>query len=92
MRDNLRQAAAKMRGLEDVCEDAADVDPGSLIGIETQCAMAKIQRPNVVEAEDVISMTMSHQHRIEVFQSVTQGLLAEIRRSINDYGLTRVLD
>src|SRR6478672_10251861 len=29
MRDNLWQAAAKMRGLEDVPENAADIDPGA---------------------------------------------------------------
>jgi Tfp pilus assembly PilM family ATPase len=54
--------------------------------------MSKIQRPNVVQAEDMVRVTMSHHHRVEVLQSVTESLLAKIRRSINDYGLARLLD
>ena len=54
--------------------------------------VAKIQRPNIVEPKDVIGVTMRHHHRVKVLESVTQGLLAKVRRSIDDYGLARMLD
>src|SRR5258706_6995160 len=92
MRDNLRQAATKMRGLKDVFENAPDVDPGPFVGVKTQRAMTKIERSNVIEAEDVVCVTMSHQHRVEMFHTMTQSLLAKISRSINDNGLARLFD
>jgi len=54
--------------------------------------MAKVQRSNIVEAEDVISVAMCHQHGVEVFQAMTQGLLAKISRGVNNYGLAGVFD
>jgi hypothetical protein len=92
VRNDLRQAAAKVRRLENVLKNAANVFPGALVGIETQGAMAKIQRPDVIESEDMIGMTMRNQHRIEVFQTDPQSLLPKITRGIHDYGLARVLD
>jgi hypothetical protein len=92
MRDDLRQAATKMRGLKDVFENAPDVDPGPFVSVKTQRAMAKIQRSNVIETEDVVGVTMSHQHCVEMFQAMTQSLLAKIGRSVNDNDLARVFD
>jgi hypothetical protein len=54
--------------------------------------MAKVQRSNIIEAENVISVAMCHQHGVEVSQPTTQGLLAKISRSVNDYGLAGVFD
>src|SRR2546428_11595201 len=70
--NNLRQSSAKMRGLKDVTEDAANVDPGAFICVETQRAMTKVERTNVVEAKDVIGMTVRDQDGIEMLQSITQ--------------------
>src|SRR6266849_2161442 len=42
MRDNLRQAAAKMRRLEDVFEDASYIDPRALVCVKPKRAIAKI--------------------------------------------------
>jgi hypothetical protein len=92
MRNDLRQPPAKMRGLKDVFENAADVDPRSFIGIETQGAMPKIQRPNVIKAKDVIGVTVRYQHRVKVLESDSQSLLTKITRGVNNYRLTRVFD
>src|SRR2546430_15879371 len=74
-----------MRGLKDVTEDAPNVDPGAFICVETQRAMTKVERPNVVEPKDVIGMTVRDQHCVEMLQSVTQSLLAKVSRGIDDH-------
>ena len=51
-----------------------------------------LERPDVIEAKNMIGMTMRYQDRIEVFQTDTQSLLPKITRSIHDYCLARVLD
>ena len=78
MRNYLRQATAEMRRLEDVFEDAFDVDPRPFIRINAECAKAKVQRANVIETEDVISVTMRDQDRVEMTQAKPQCLLSEI--------------
>ena len=40
--DELRQAAAKMRGFKDVFENSLDVDPGAIVCIKAQRAEAKV--------------------------------------------------
>src|SRR5215471_16880184 len=92
MRNDLRQPAAKMGGLKNILKDAADVFPGALVGIEAEGAITKVQRANVIQAENVISVTMRHQHRIEVPQPNLQGLLSKITRSIDNDGLTGMFD
>jgi hypothetical protein len=92
MRNNLRQAAAKVRRLKDVFENAANVYPSPFVSVKAQRAVTKIQRPNIVEAENVVGVTMRYQDRIEMLQSLTQGLLTKVSRSIDNYGLTRVFD
>src|SRR5882672_4979963 len=62
VRYHQRQPAAKVCWFEDVFEDAPDVWPCPLVGINSHCTIAKIQRPNVVQAKDVIGMTVSYQH------------------------------
>src|SRR5215471_7156471 len=88
----LREAAAKMCGLKDILEDATDIFPRAFVGIQTQGAIAEIQRANVIQAENMIRVTMRHQHRIEVPQANLQGLLPKIARGIDNDGLTGVFD
>src|SRR2546428_1120582 len=90
--NNLRQSSAKMRGLKDITEDAANVDPGAFIRVETQRAMTKVERTNVVEAKDVVGMTVRDQHGVEMLQTITQSLLAKVSRGIDDHGLPGMFD
>src|SRR5215831_11071766 len=92
MRHYLREAAPKMCGLKDILKDAADVFPRAFVGIQAQGAITKVQRANVIQAENMIRVTMRHQHRIEVPQSNLQGLLSKIARGINNDCLTGVFD
>ena len=92
MWDDLRQAPAEVRRLKNVFEDAPDVDPCSLVGVESQRAMAKVQRPNVVETKDMICMAVCHQYCVEMLQMLPQRLLAKISRGVNDDGLAGMFD
>src|SRR5207302_703602 len=92
MGNNLWQPTAKMRGLKDVTEDAANVDPGAFIRVKAQRAMTKVERTNVVKSKDVIGMTVRDQHGIEMLQPITQRLLAKVSRGIDDDGLPGVFD
>lgn len=92
VRDQLRQASAKMRRLEDVLEYPPQIHPRSLISIDPHRPVAKIQRPNVIETEHVVDVTMRDQHRVQAPDTGAQRLLAEIRRSINKDLLVPVFD
>src|ERR1041385_5264213 len=61
---NLRQAAAKVRGLENILKDSPDVLPGAFVGVDAQRSMSKIQRANVIESENMIGVTMGNEDRI----------------------------
>jgi hypothetical protein len=54
--------------------------------------MTKIQRPDVVEAENVIGMTMRYQHRVQMFEAGSEGLLPEVTRSVDNNRLPGVFD
>src|SRR6185503_20023616 len=84
VRYHLGQPATEMRRLEDIFEDAIDVDPGAFIGVKAERAVAKIQRTNIVEPEDVVRMAVRNQDRIQTLQAVAQGLLPEVGRSIDE--------
>src|SRR2546427_5638232 len=77
VRNNLRQSAAEMRRLKHVLKNASDVFPGAFVRIQSQRAMTKVQRANVVEPEDVIRMTVRYQHRVEMFEPMPQSLLTK---------------
>src|SRR5438876_1200257 len=79
VRDDLRQAAAKVRRLEHILEDSSDVYPGPLVRIQTQRAMAEVQRPDIVESKNVIGVAMRNQDCIQSLQTMTQCLLPKIR-------------
>lgn len=92
VRDKLRQPAAQVGRLKDVLKDPAKVGPGNLIGEDRHRPVAKIQRPNVIEAEDVIDVAMRDEHRVELADFGPQCLLTEIGRGINEDRLAFVLD
>ena len=81
-----------MRRLEDVFEDAADIDPGAFVGIETKRAITKIQRANIVETKNVVGVAMRNQDRVEPLQAIAQGLLAKVGGSIDENRLTGMFD
>ena len=54
--------------------------------------MTKIQGANIVEAEDMIRMTMRDQHGIKALQAESQRLLAKVAGSIDDNRLTRMFN
>jgi hypothetical protein len=76
--NNLRQTTAEVRRLKDVFEDAPNIGPGPFVGIDAQCAVPKVQGPNVIETENVIGVTMGYQDRVESFQPVSQSLLPKV--------------
>src|ERR1044072_3740191 len=92
MRNYLRQSTAQMRRLEDVFEDAANINPGALVGIETQRAITEIQRANIIEAKNVVSMAVSDQYCVQPLQAVAQGLLAKVGGCVDEDRLSGVFD
>ncbi len=66
VRNYLRQAAAEVRWLKDIFEDATNIDPGAFIGIEAKRAMPEVERPNVVESENMVGMAVRHQYGVKV--------------------------
>jgi hypothetical protein len=90
--NDLWQPAAEVGRFKDVTEDAANIRPGPFVGVDAQSAIAKVQGPNVVKTEDVISVTMGYQYRVESLQPVSQSLLPKVGRGINQYGLAAVFN
>ncbi len=81
-----------MRRLEDVFEDAFDIDPGAFICINTQRSETKVQRPDVVETKNVIGMAVRDQNGVEMFQPEAQRLLTKIGRRIDQHGASGMFD
>ncbi len=81
-----------MRRLEYVSEHAPDIDPGAFVRVNAKCPETKVERPDVVEAEDVIGVTVRYQDCVEAFQAVAQCLLAKVGRGIDEYDFARVFD
>ena len=92
VRDDLRQTAAEVGRLEDVFEDAPDVQPRAFVGIDAERAMPEVQGAYVVKPEDVIGVTVRDEHRVKPLQLLAQRLLPKIRRSIHEHRLPVVLD
>src|SRR5689334_6651565 len=90
--NHLRQSATEVRWFEDVLEDAFDIYPRTFVRMNAECAEAKVERANVVEAEDVIGVTVGDQNGVETFESEAQRLLAKIGGGIDEDGLARVFD
>lgn len=83
MRDKLRKPAAQMGRLKNVLKYPAKVGPGDVIGKDRHWAVAKIERPDVIKAKDMIDVAMRYQHGIEPPDICSQGLLAKVRRGVN---------
>jgi hypothetical protein len=81
-----------MRRLKHVLKNAADVLPRTLVGVEPQRAMPEIQWSNVIESEDMISVTMRDQYGIKMLQPNLQSLLPKVTRRVDDDCLTGVFD
>ena len=69
VRHDLWQPAAEMGRLKHVLKNSADVFPGALVCVQAECAMPKIKRPNVIQPEDMIGMTMRDEHCIQMLES-----------------------
>lgn len=92
VRDQLRQPAAEMRRFKDVFEYPTQVGPRDLISINAHRAMSEIQRPYIVEPENVIDVAMRQHHGIQPIDAGTQCLLAKIDRRIDEDLFIRVFD
>jgi hypothetical protein len=92
VRNDLRKTAAEMVRLKDVLKDSANIHPGSLVGVKPDWTIPEIQRPDVVQPEYMIDVAMCNQYRIQPTQSVSQSLLPEIRRGVDQYSLSTMLD
>ena len=70
--------------IEDVGKHAPDDAKCFFIAVDGQRrALANIERANVVEAENVVGMTVRQQNGVEAVESNTERLLAEVRSGIN---------
>lgn len=92
VRYQLWQAAAKMRWLKYVLKYPPQVGPGYIICVNTHRTIAKIQRPNIVKAKNVIDMAMRKQYGIKVANVSPKGLLTEIDRGVDKYPRVEMLD
>src|SRR5438874_2611676 len=72
VRDDLRETAAVVGRLEDVLEDAADVHPRALVGIDAERAVVKVQGAYVVETEDVIGVAVRDEHCVEPLEALAE--------------------
>ena len=64
MRNQLRQTAAEMSRFENILKDAFDVGPRDLVGIDAHRAIAKIERTNIIQPENMVNVAMRNQNRV----------------------------
>lgn len=77
--NQLGQPAAEMRRFKNVFEYPAKVFPGGFICKNRHCSVSEIQRPNVIQPENMVNMAMSNEYRIEISDICPQCLLTKIR-------------
>jgi len=92
VRDYFRQTTTKMRWFKDVLEDAFDIDPGTLVRVNTERAKTKVQRPDVIKTKNMIGMTVSNENSVELFKTEAQGLLAKVCRRIDQNSSSAVFN
>jgi hypothetical protein len=92
VRYQLRQAAAKMRWLENILENSPKIGPRDLVRINTHRSVTKIERPYIIKPKNVINVAMRYENSIKMADLRTQSLLAKVYRRINEYLLFAVLD
>jgi hypothetical protein len=78
VRYQLRQSAAVVGRLKDVLKNPSEIDPRDLVRKYRHRSVAKIERPDIVQAKDMIDMTMRDQHRIKPADVRPQSLLAKV--------------
>ena len=83
MRYQLRQAAADVCWLENVLKYSPEVSPRDLVSKDSHRTKPKIQRADIVEAEDVIDMAMRDQNSIEMSDIGPECLLTKVDRGID---------
>ena len=81
VRNHFRQTAAEVRRLEDVFEDAFDIDPRAFVRINAECAETKVQRADVVETKNVIGVTVRDQDRVEMSSDRSATPVGESRKT-----------
>ena len=84
VRDQLGQAAAKMNRFEYVLENPPEIDPRDLVRKDRHRAKAEVERPYVIESEDVIDVTVGDENRVDPLDLRPQRLLAKIDRCIDE--------
>ena len=77
--------AERRRFVEDVGERAAEDLEGFFGAVHGDCALlTDVEGANVVEAEDVVSMTVGEENGIKAIEANAQGLLAEVGSGVDD--------
>jgi hypothetical protein len=77
---------------EDVIENATQLAPGALARVNRYRTFLEIDGSDVVEAKDVICVTMSDEQGVDAPQTAPQSLLTKVSRDIDEYVLAVVLD
>lgn len=85
MKLNLRKRAFRGLRLKNVREGAAENREGFFRGINRDGGfLLLIERTNVVEAKNVVGVGVSVENGVEAIDILTQGLMAEIGRGVDD--------
>jgi hypothetical protein len=83
---DLRYAAATRRRIEDVGEGAAQILERAIVGVaRNRRLLQHVEAAYLVEAEDVIGVTVGEQNRIDARDAVGQRLFAQIGGSIHQH-------
>ena len=77
--DNLRDH----RHVTSLLHRIEQVFPGVLVGVNAHRAVAKIERANVVESENVVDVAMRDQHRVQMPDARPQSLLPKVDRRVD---------
>src|SRR5271166_4678889 len=89
---NLREAAVFVICLEDVAKDTAQHLRGCVAGEERDLAASRgareAERPNIVQPENVVSVTVRVEYRVDLPDALANGLLAEVRRGVDEHRVT----
>ena len=92
LRNELRQPASDMFRLENIGEDLAKIFPCRLATVYRYRSLPEIEGADVIEAKDVVGMTMSDQHSVQPVQMFAQSLLAKIHGDVDDQSHAIVFD
>src|SRR5271157_1445915 len=89
---NLGEAAVFVIRFEDVAKDAAQHLRGLIAGEERNLSASgctrEAERPDVVQPENVIGVAVRVEYGVDLPDALTDGLLAEVRRGVNEDGVS----